>query len=155
MPNENSRSRARRNGVESEEERAWISFYQRVEDDPAIAAEVMALLESDQTLKNRHLALYLGCKESLRRHKARANRNRRIGLFVRGIFQLLLIRPWTSLRRTLHASSEIAIECLPDPARAPVNAVVRPLQKEMEFNSAITPATATQGSRTNTRRRAN
>ena len=44
MSLEKSRPRPRRSGIESEEERAWVGFYQRVGRDPAIATEVMAQL---------------------------------------------------------------------------------------------------------------
>ena len=43
MSPEKPRPRARRCGIEFEEERAWVGFYKRVGRDPAIAAEVMAL----------------------------------------------------------------------------------------------------------------
>ena len=56
-PFEKSRPRPRRSGIESEEERAWVGFYQRVGRDPAIATEVMAQLESDPEMKRTHLAL--------------------------------------------------------------------------------------------------
>jgi hypothetical protein len=85
MSLEKPRPRPRRSGIESEEERAWVGFYKRVGRDPAIATEVMAQLESDPEMKRTHLALYLCCKESLRRHKARQARNKRIGQFVRGL----------------------------------------------------------------------
>ena len=47
MSPERPRPHARRSGIELEEERAWVGFYQRVGRDPAIAAEVMAQLEAD------------------------------------------------------------------------------------------------------------
>jgi hypothetical protein len=68
MSPEKPRPRARRCGIEFEEERAWVGFYKRVGRDPAIAAEVMAQLEADVDMKRTHLALYLCCKESLRVH---------------------------------------------------------------------------------------
>lgn len=82
MPLDKPQPRARRCGIEFEEERAWIGFYHRVGRDPAIAAEVMAQLEADADMKRTHLALYLCCKESLRVHKARQSRHKRIGQFV-------------------------------------------------------------------------
>jgi len=74
MSPEKPRPRAKRCGIEFEEERAWVGFYKRVGRDPAIAAEVMAQLEADVDMKRTHLALYLCCKESLRVHKARQAR---------------------------------------------------------------------------------
>ena len=59
MPLDKSRPRPRRASLESEEERTWVNFYQRVGRDPAIAGEVLAQLESDPEMKRSHLALYL------------------------------------------------------------------------------------------------
>jgi hypothetical protein len=73
--------RTKRSGIEHEEERAWVGFYQRVRSDAAIATEVMAQLDADPEMKRRHLALCLCCKQSLRTHKARQQRDKRIGQF--------------------------------------------------------------------------
>ena len=48
-----------------------------------IAAEILHELQSDPEMKRAHLALFLRCKESLRAHKVRLARNKRIGQFVR------------------------------------------------------------------------
>ena len=93
MSLEKSHPRHRRSGIESEEERAWVGFYQRVSREPAIATEVMIQLESDPEMKRTHLALYLCCKESLRQHKIRQVRNKRIGQFVRWLSHSLFVRP--------------------------------------------------------------
>ena len=61
--------------VALEEERVWVGFYRRV-GDPAIAAEVIQHLDADADQKRSHPALYLRCKESLRRKKARQARTR-------------------------------------------------------------------------------
>ena len=108
MSPEKPRPRAKRCGIEFEEERAWVGFYKRVGRDPAIAAEVMAQLEADVDMKRTHLALYLCCKESLRVHKARQARNKRIGQFVRGLGQALLVRPMLGLRTRLRHGGEYA-----------------------------------------------
>ena len=110
MSLEKSHSRHRRSGIEFEEERAWVGFYQRVSRDPAIATEVMIQLESDPEMKRTHLALYLCCKESLRVHKARVARNKRIGQFVRGICHGLFVAPAQALRRALHLGGDLAVE---------------------------------------------
>jgi len=73
-----------RSSVAVEEERVWIAFYRRVAD-PAIALEVIQHLDADADLKRTHSALYLSCKESLRRKKARQIRTKRIRNFVRKI----------------------------------------------------------------------
>src|SRR5437763_3714219 len=73
-----------RSSVAVEEERVWIAFYRRVAD-PAIAVEVIQHLDADADLKRTHSALYLSCKESLRRNKARHIRTKRIRNFIRKI----------------------------------------------------------------------
>ena len=128
----NSRPRSKRFGVDYEEEKAWVSFYQRV-GNPAIATEVMHQLESDPEMKRAHLALYLGCKESLRRQKARLARNKRIGQFVRTLCSALFVAPVVAIRRLLRQSGEIAVECLPEAASEPAARQVRNLTREPEF----------------------
>jgi hypothetical protein len=71
---EKVRPRAKRFGVEFEEERAWVSFYRRVRHDATLATEVLVQLEADAEMKRTHLALVLCCKEALRAHKARQAR---------------------------------------------------------------------------------
>lgn len=106
--------RVRRIAVEFEEERAWVSFYARVPHDATVAAEVLLQLESDPELKRDRLALYLRCKESVRSHKARQLRNRRIALALRQAVHALLIVPAFALRRWLRLLGSLAIECLPE-----------------------------------------
>lgn len=136
MSPEKPRPRAKRCGIEFEEERAWVGFYKRVGSDPAIAAEVMAQLEADVDMKRNHLALYLCCKESLRVHKARQARNKRIGQFVRGLGQALLVRPLLGLRTRLRHGGDIAVQCLPDTRKEPALQQVRRLDRDAEFAGA-------------------
>jgi hypothetical protein len=63
-------TRPYRTSVALEEERPWVGFYRRVAN-PAIAAEVIQHLDGDADQKRTHPALYLRCKESLRKKKAR------------------------------------------------------------------------------------
>ena len=130
------RPRARRCGIEFEEERAWVGFYRRVGRDAAIAAEVMAQLEADVDMKRTHLALYLCCKESLRVHKARQARDKRIGQFVRGLGQALVVRPMLGLRMRLGHGGDLAVECLPDTRKEPALQQVRRLGRDAEFAAA-------------------
>src|SRR6218665_129386 len=109
------RPRPRRSGIEAEEERAWVEFYQRVRSDAVLAAEVLAQLDKDAEMKRSHLALYLSCKESLRREKAREARNKRIGYFVRQL-AYLPVAFWHGLRAIGGSSRDIAIEMLPEPS---------------------------------------
>lgn len=136
MSLEKPRPRSRRTSIETEEERAWVGFYQRVGRDPAIATEVVAQLESDPEMKRTHLALYLCCKESLRRHKARQARNQRIGQFVRRLCHGLFVQPWRNLLTGLRHGRDVAVECLPEVAREPAVAQVHRLAREAEFATA-------------------
>jgi hypothetical protein len=77
MPSERSHSTPKRSGIEKEEERAWVSFYRRARRDAGVANEVLTQLEADPDSKRAHLALYLCCRNTLRRHRARQQRNRR------------------------------------------------------------------------------
>jgi hypothetical protein len=129
---ERARPRAKRFGVEFEEERAWVTFYRRVGHDVTIATEVMNQLEADPEVKRKHLALYLCCKESLRSHKARQARNKRIGQFVRWLCSGLLAAPARLLRR----GGDMALECLPETAKEPAAHQVRRLTRETEFARA-------------------
>ena len=136
MSFEKSRPRPKRSGVEFEEERAWVSFYRRVRADVVIATEVLAQLEADPESKRAHLALYLCCKESLRMHKVRNARNKRIGLFVRWFCRGAFIVPMQGLRRGLRLGGDIAVECLPWPGKEPAVPQVRRLASDPEFANA-------------------
>ena len=140
MSLENPRPRSKRPNVESEEERAWVSFYRRVRHDVAIANEVLGQLEADPESKRSHLALVLCCKESLRVHKARQARNKRVGLFVRTLCHAMLVVPVQSLRRALRLGGDIAVECLPEPVKEPAVAQVRRLNRDPEFAQAAATA---------------
>ncbi|QDL38543.1 hypothetical protein [Rhodoferax sediminis] len=136
--------RSKRPSIEHEEERAWVSFYKRVGNDLALAIEVLTQLDSDPDMKRSHLALYLCCKESLRTHKARQARNKRIGLFVRwlcsGLFTQLFVQWPNTLRRSLHRGGDIVVECLPqtetDVSKEPALAKARQLAQEPTFATA-------------------
>ena len=90
-------TRPYRTSVALEEERLWVGFYRRV-DNPAIAAEVIKQLDGDADQKRTHPALYLRCKESLCKKKARQARMKRIRSFMRRILGGLLRRSESSLR---------------------------------------------------------
>ena len=128
--------RTRRSGIDHEEERAWVGFYRRVGHDAAVASEVLAQLECDPDSKRRHLALFLRCKECLRTHKARQQRHRRIGLFVRGLCRGLFLVPARAAAQMLRQWGELAIECLPEMRREPAVSKVRTLTQSPEFAAA-------------------
>ena len=132
--------RLKRSSIEHEEERAWVSFYKRVGNDLALATEVLAQLDADPDMKRAHLALYLGCKESLRTHKVRQARNKRIGLFVRWLCSALFVQWPSAWRRSLRLVGDIAVECLPDTTKdigkEPAMAKTRQLAQEPTFATA-------------------
>ncbi len=105
--------RVKRAGVESEEERTWVAFYARVRHDATVASDVLTQLDADPELKRARLALYLCCKESVRTHKARQVRDKRIVQAIRYLLHALLVRPVLALRRALSLTGSIVIECLP------------------------------------------
>jgi len=86
--------------VALEEEKAWVAFYRRLAD-PAIAAEVIQYLDSDAELKRTHPALYLRCKETLRKNKVRLARTKRIRAFMRRILRALRRDPESSMQPRL------------------------------------------------------
>jgi hypothetical protein len=129
------RPRSKRFGVDFEEEKAWVGFYRNV-GNPGIAVEVMNQLESDPEMKRTHLALYLRCKESLRTQKAQQTRNKRIGQFVRMLFDAVFVAPVVAIQRLLHHGGEIAVECLPDVRKEPAVRQVSHLNREPEFAQA-------------------
>ena len=126
---------SRRFGVDFEEEKAWVGFYRNV-GNPAIAVEVMNQLESDPPMKRTHLALYLRCKESLRVHKTTQARNKRIGNFVRMLFNAVFLVPVIAVQRWLRQGGDIAVECLPEVVKEPAAPEVHRLSKESEFAQA-------------------
>lgn len=144
MSLEKPHPRTKRSSIEHEEERAWVSFYKRVGNDLALATEVLAQLDSDPDMKRAHLALYLGCKESLRTHKVRQARNKRIGQFVRwfcsGLFTQLFVQWPNAWRRSLRQGGDIVTECLPETGREvdkePALAKARQLTQEPPFATA-------------------
>jgi hypothetical protein len=98
-------ARPYRSSVALEEERVWIAFYRRVAN-PAIAAEVVQHLDADADLKRTHSALYLRCKESLRRKKARQARAKRIRSVLRRILGGLLRDPASAMREPAHRAAK-------------------------------------------------
>jgi hypothetical protein len=106
----------RRSTIDIEEQRAWVGFYKRVGRDVALAAEVMAQLDGDAEMKRRHLALYLSCKQSLRVHKARQARDKRIGQWLRLLVQWTLQRPAAFvggvMQKAYHRTADVLDEAI-------------------------------------------
>lgn len=116
-----SQYRPRRSSVEYEEDQVWIRFY-RSAGDASSAAELIEYLGSDPELKRKHAALFLKCKQTVRKARERQARARRIGHCVRVALRTLLVTPLLALRSALRIGGDIAVECLPEtpePAREP------------------------------------
>ena len=143
------RPRPKHSGIEVEEEKAWVEFYRRVRSDADLASEVLVQLERDAEMKRTHLALYLSCKESLRRFKAQQTRHKRIGSFVRWLARALIVSPWQALRSLGGSGRDIAIELLPEPRDTPRRSRHLPAASVASGPSVATPrrsdATPTEG----------
>jgi len=127
-------TRPYRASVALEEERVWVDFYRRV-DNPAIAAEVIQHLDADADQKRAHPALYLRCKESLRKKKARQGRTKRIRRFVRRILGLLR-HSESNLRPQLRHSARITVEGLSEAIREPTHPTVKSRPQTAEVVTA-------------------
>jgi hypothetical protein len=127
-------TRPYRTTVALEEERLWVGFYHRVAN-PAIAAEVIQHLDGDADQKRMHPALYLRCKESLRRKKARQARRKRIRSFMRRILGGILGQSESKLRPQPRHSARIVVDGLPESMREPPH-TVKSLPKTAELAAA-------------------
>ena len=128
-------TRPYRTSVALEEERLWVGFYRRV-DNPAIAAEVIQHLDTDADQKRSHPALYLRCKESLRRKKARQARTKRIRSFMRRILRGLLSHHESTLRPHPRRSARIVVESLSESMREPAQHAVKSRPQTAELAAA-------------------
>ncbi|MEW5834340.1 MAG: hypothetical protein AB1832_04670 [Pseudomonadota bacterium] len=143
--------KSKRSAVEVEEERAWVRFYRRI-GDADMAAEVLAQLDVDPQARHDHLALYLRCRESLRAHKTRTQRNRRIGQFVRQAGRALVAEPLQALGLLASRAIDLVIECLPEARREPATAKVRQLRRDADvaqahaaFDPKVPPSSSSDG----------
>src|ERR1700674_2891252 len=117
------------------EERAWISFYNRIADSAA-AEEVIQYLDANPDEKHQHPALYLRAKESVRRNEQRLRRAQRIGSFVQSVVGVVVIGPASFVADVLRAGRQIGLECLPEATdqtavREPATRRLRKLKKQM------------------------
>jgi len=131
--------RGKRPAIEREEEKAWIRFYQRIGNDPALATEVLVQLDSDAELKRAHLALYLSAKESLLAHKTRHARDLRTAATARWLLRSLLLLPaaalWNAVHQRWRRSREIASVLLED-REEPAIARIHDLQRDADIAAA-------------------
>ncbi|MBB3121724.1 hypothetical protein [Pseudoduganella violacea] len=101
MDRENSaRGTKRERHTDRDEARVWGEFYRRVAD-PATAAELITYLDQDEAAKARHPGLYLRCRQTLRREKARIARARRMGFLVRALLHGVFVVPCAWLRKAV------------------------------------------------------
>ena len=129
-------TRPYRSSVALEEERLWVGFYHRV-GNPAIAAEVIQHLDADADQKRTHPALYLRCKESVRRKKARQACTKRIRSFMRRILGGLLRHSESSLRPQLrHSARIVVVEGLSESMREPAQHAVKSRPQTDELAAA-------------------
>jgi hypothetical protein len=128
-------TRPYRTSVALEEERLWVGFYHRVHN-PAIASEVIQHLDGDADLKRTHPALYLRCKESLRKKKTRHARTKRIRSFMRRILGGLLRHSESNLRPRPRHSARIVVEGLSESMREPAQHAVKSRPQTAELTAA-------------------
>ena len=125
--------RSYRSSVALEEETVWVAFYRRVAD-PAIAAQVIEQLDADADLKRTHPALYLRCKESLRKNKARLARTKRIRGLLRRMLRALRNGDKSRARSPLRHGTRVVVEALPKMTEE------QPLRPDGSAKSGVTPA---------------
>lgn len=128
-------TRPYRTSVALEEEKLWVGFYRRV-GNPAIAAEVIQHLDADADQKRTHPALYLRCKESLRRKKARKARTKRIRSFMHRILGGLLRHPESNLRPQPRHSARIVVEGLSESMCEPASQAMKSRPQTAELTAA-------------------
>ena len=104
--------RSYRSSVALDEETIWVGFYRRVAD-PAVAADVIEHLNADADLKRMHSALYLSCKESLRKAKASVARRKRVRSMLRRVLRALAPDNKGRRRTTLPHAGRLALEAIP------------------------------------------
>jgi len=114
-----------RSTVAIEEESVWIAFYRRV-GDPAVAAEVIEHLDGNADLKRTHAALYLSCKESLRKAKARVARRKRVRGMLRRLLHAMVPDDKNRRRTPPPHAGRLSLEAIPpahgrDAAATPVH----------------------------------
>ncbi|NVE00689.1 hypothetical protein [Massilia sp. BJB1822] len=104
------RGSKRERHIDREEDRVWAEFYRRV-TDPSVAAELIAYMDQDSQVKARHAGLYLRCRQSLRREKARIMRARRVGVVVRALLYGVFVLPCSMAVKTLRFCGAAGMAC--------------------------------------------
>jgi hypothetical protein len=119
-------ARKRRKTVEDEEARTWVRFYQRV-GDAELAAEVLALLETEADVRRDHPALMLLCRESLRRRKHEEQRRKRLAHAIQLLARCFVAAPAVAIWRLAVAGVDLLVECLQPASREGARGRVRSL----------------------------
>ena len=116
---------------------AWAALYGRSQRTD-VAAAVIAELDADPVMKRQHLALYLGCRETLRAHKARVRRAKRMARALRSAACWLVIEPLLGLAQLAEDAGLVRLPA-PKPARSPLR-VTRSAQSKGRVE-AVEPGT--------------
>jgi hypothetical protein len=119
----------------AEEDRCWFHLYRNA-GEHAVAAEVVQHLDSDVEAKRTHLALYLRCKETLRKQKVSQARKQRIGSFVRQMMAIAVISPFRALGVLVRYCGAVALEMLPEKRREPAVTRMHQLKDDPKFAQA-------------------
>ena len=125
--------------VADAEERAWISFYDHI-DDASIAAELLSYIEADPELKRTRSGLYLRARQSVRRANARYARALRVGQSVRAVLDVTVFGPVILVRKLLGVLAFYAVEILPQFRWQ--ETVVSPQPKAVEKKTDVAAALA-------------
>ena len=125
-----------------EEDRAWAYLY-RDADDATAAAEVVKHLDCDPEIRRVHTALYLRCKQAIRRQKLRQERDQRIADAIKLTIATVVIRPLRALRSMLFGGGAVALEMLPHSRKEPAVPRLQELRDTPEFAQAIATVPAT------------
>jgi hypothetical protein len=113
MENEDRRGSRKERWTSREEERVWTGFYRRV-GDPEVASDLIEQMDADREVKARHLGLYLRCKQSLRREKARRAKAKAIAQAVEALLRLLVIAPAARLVGVGNFIGAVCLNWLPE-----------------------------------------
>lgn len=136
QPHPRQPPRPKRTGVDIEEDKVWVGFYEEVRSDAAIAKEIKSLLDDDHTMRQSRQGLYLMCQRKLRLEKERQARNDRIGHFVRGLFTSVFVDFPKALRQATRNGGDIAVACLPELPDDPAQQQVQRLTTQPKYKQA-------------------
>ena len=127
MENVNRRGSRKERWTSREEERIWIGFYRKV-GDPEVASDLVEQMEADSEVKAQHLGLYLRCKQSLRRERARRARAKAIAHAVGALLRCLVIAPVARLVGFWNFIGAICLNWVPETSE-PATRQMRKIRK--------------------------